>query len=177
MGAIMRKSALFLIALLCLSACAQTVPKEALELSPESLQQRQMQTRRFDTNNETKLLTASAQVLQDLGFTVEDSETKLGVIAASKDRDATETGQVVGAILLAILTKQAQAIDDKQKIRVSLVTRPASTKETLVRVTFQRVVWNTRGQVSKTEPLDDPKLYQDFFSKLSESVFLTANEI
>ena len=168
-----------LIAVVCLSlvACQGGVPKEALELSPESLQQRQTQTRRFDTNNETKLLTASAQVLQDLGFTVEDSETKLGMIAASKDRDATETGQVIGAVLLAILTKQAQAIDDKQKIRVSLITRPVSAKETLVRVTFQRVVWNTRGQVSKTEPLDDPKLYQDFFAKLSESVFLTANEL
>ena len=168
-----------LIAVVCLSlaACQGGVPKEALELSPENLQQRQTQTRRFDTNNEAKLLTSGAQVLQDLGFTVEDSETKLGMIAASKDRDATETGQVIGAVLLAILTKQAQAIDDKQKIRVSLITRPVSAKETLVRVTFQRVVWNTRGQVSKTEPLDDPKLYQDFFAKLSESVFLTANEI
>lgn len=160
-----------------LAACQHGVPKEALELTPESLQHRQEQTRRFDTNDEKKLLTASAQVLQDLGFTVEDSETRLGLIAASKDRDATETGQVVGAILLAILTKQAQAIDDKQKIRVSLITRPANAKETLVRVTFQRVVWNTHGQVSKTEPLDDPQLYQDFFAKLSESVFLTANEI
>jgi hypothetical protein len=168
-----------LIAVVCLSlvACQGGVPKEALELGPESLQQRQTQTRRFDTNNEAKLLTSGAQVLQDLGFTVEDSETKLGMIAASKDRDATETGQVIGAVLLAILTKQAQAIDDKQKIRVSLITRPVSAKETLVRVTFQRVVWNTRGQVSKTEPLDDPKLYQDFFAKLSESVFLTANEL
>ena len=148
-----------IIAVVCLSlvACQGGVPKEALELSPESLQQRQTQTRRFDTNNEAKLLTSGAQVLQDLGFTVEDSETKLGMIAASKDRDATETGQVIGAVLLAILTKQAQAIDDKQKIRVSLITRPVSAKETLVRVTFQRVVWNTRGQVSKTEPLDDPK--------------------
>jgi hypothetical protein len=172
-----KKVSVFAVVCLSLIACQGGVPKEALELSPESLQQRQQQTRRFDTNNEAKLLTSGAQVLQDLGFTIEDSETKLGMIAASKDRDATEAGQVVGAILLTLLTKQAQAIDDKQKIRVSLITRPASAKETLVRVTFQRVVWNTRGQVSKTEPLDDPKLYQEFFSKLSESVFLTANEI
>ncbi|MDD4616713.1 MAG: hypothetical protein PHW76_06340 [Alphaproteobacteria bacterium] len=170
---------ILLVALVCfgLMACQNGVPKEALELSQESLQQRQSQTRRFDTKDESKLLVAGSQVLQDLGFTIEDSETKLGVIAASKDRDATETGQVIGAILLTILTKQAQTYDDKQKIRVSLITRPVSPKETLVRVTFQRVVWNTRGQVSKTEPLDDPNLYQEFFSKLSESVFLSANEI
>jgi hypothetical protein len=136
-----------------------------------------MQTRRFDTKDETKLLVSGSQVLQDLGFTIEDSETKLGVIAGSKDRDATEVGQVIGAVLLTLLTKQAQAYDDKQKIRVSLITRPVSSKETLVRVTFQRVVWDTQGKVSKTEPLNDPGLYQEFFSKLSQSVFLTANEI
>jgi hypothetical protein len=168
-----------ILAVFCLSlvACQGGVPKEALELSPESLQQRQMQTRRFDTKDETKLLVSGSQVLQDLGFTIEDSETKLGVIAGSKDRDATEVGQVIGAVLLTLLTKQAQAYDDKQKIRVSLITRPVSSKETLVRVTFQRVVWDTQGKVSKTEPLNDPGLYQEFFSKLSQSVFLTANEI
>ena len=112
-----------------------------------------------------------------MGFTLEDSEPKLGVIVASKDRDATEVGQVIGAVLLTLLTKQNHAYDDKQKIRVSLITRPVSDKETIVRVTFQRLVWDTQGKVSKTESLDDPQLYQDFFGKLSQSIFLTANEI
>lgn len=54
----MRKFALCLAVLLSLSACAQTVPKEALELTQESLQQRQTQTRRFETKDEKKLLSA-----------------------------------------------------------------------------------------------------------------------
>ena len=163
--------------LLTLPACQQTVPKEALELSKENLQQRQAQTRRFDTKDEKKLLTAGAQVLQDLGFTLEESASELGVVVASKDRDATEAQEVAGVVLMRILIGTPVIYDEKQKIRVSLVTRPITDKETAARVTFQRVVWNNQGRVSTTEPLNDPKLYQEFFDKLSQSVFLTAQEI
>jgi len=173
----MRKIILCLIAVVALSACAQTVPKEALELTQESLQQRQSQTRRFETKDETKLLTAGAQVLQDLGFTLEESEAGLGVVVGSKNRDATEAGQVALAIFVALAGGGAMPIDKDQKIRVSLITRPINKKETAARVTFQRVVWNTQGRVTTSEPLDEPKLYQEFFDKLSQSVFLTANEI
>ena len=173
----MHKRIIYLALLLSLSACVQTVPKEALELGQESLQQRQSQTRRFETKDEKKLLTAGAQVLQDLGFNLEESETGLGVVVGSKDRDATEAGQVAGAVFMAVMFGVNMPIDQNQKIRVSLITRPTTEKETAARVTFQRVVWNNRGQVSTTEPLDDPKLYQEFFDKLSQSVFLTAQEI
>ncbi len=169
---------ILIMAFVCtgLAACHGGVPKEALELSPESMQQRQLQTRRFDTQDEKKILIASAQVLQDLGFTLEESAPEVGVVVGSKDRDAVETAQVALAILAALGGKSVP-IDEKQKIRVSVVTRPINSKEIAARVTFQRVVWNSYGQVSKTEPLDDPKLYQEFFDKLSQSVFLTAQEI
>ena len=175
----MRK--LFIAALLIssfiVSACQQTIPKEALELSNESLQQRQTQTRRFDTTDESRLLQAGAAVLQDLGFTIDESETPVGLIVGSKDRDATEVGQVAGAIVIAILFGAAVPIDDKQKIRASLVTKPLDGNKTALRVTFQRIVWNNHNQVSKIEGLTDPKMYQEFFDKMSASVFLTANEI
>lgn len=162
---------------LLLASCAETIPPEALQLSHESLQERQAQTRRFETTDEKKLLVAGAQALQDLGFTLEDSETKLGVITGSKDRDATEAGQVAGAVMLALLFRVNTGWDDHQKIRASLVTHIGNGKETSVRVTFQRIVWNTKGRISKVEALDDPQLYQVFFDKLSQSVFLTAQEI
>lgn len=162
----------------CLVAgCKQTIPPEALQLQSESLQQRQLQTRKYDTTDEPKLLAASAAVLQDLGFNIDESETHVGLIVASKDRDATETGQVVGAVFVAILFGVAMPIDRNQKIRASIVTRPGPSNDTFVRITFQRIVWNTRNEVSKTEPLNEPQLYQEFFNKLSQSVFLNAQEI
>lgn len=162
---------------IALGGCNQTIPKEALQLRPESMQLRQLQTRSFETGKEKTLLSAGAGVLQDLGYNIDESETGLGVIVASKDRDATEAGQVAGMIFVAALTGAVVPIDRNQKIRASLITRPASGKKTNVRVTFQRIIWNTDGNVSRTESVEDPKIYQEFFEKLSKSVFLDAHEI
>jgi hypothetical protein len=163
---------------LVIAACQQTVPKEALQLSADSLQRRQAQTRVFETTDEAELLSASAALLQDLGFTLDESEVGLGVIVASKNRDATEVGQVVGAVAVAVLFGAHMPVDDEQKIRAALVTRKLEERNGyVVRLTIQRIVWDTDGRVSKTEPLDDAQMYQEFFDKLSKSVFLEAQEL
>ncbi len=169
--------ALLIYSVFIVSACVQTIPKDALQLSQESMQLRQLQTRAFSTNNEKKLLVAGAGVLQDLGYNIDESETQLGVIVGSKDRDATEAGQVAAAVLVAALGGGAMPIDKNQKIRASIVTRPSGKKQTNLRITLQRVVWNTQGQISKTQSIEDPLIYQEFFSKLSNAVFLEAQEI
>jgi hypothetical protein len=159
-----------------LSGCEATIPREALQLSPTSLEDRQMQTRRYEGSNENDILSASAGVLQDLGFQINESETRLGVIVGSKDRDAMETGQVAAAVVIALLGGGAMAIDDKQKIKASLVVKP-DQNSFLVRITFQRMVWNTQNQLSRIEGLRDPAMYQEFFDRLSKSIFLEANKI
>lgn len=173
-----RLVALILICSLTISACTPTIPKDALQLDPKSLEQRQRQTRMFQTTDEGKILAASAAVLQDLGFNLDESETKLGLVVGSKDRDATETGQVVGAIFIALLVGANAAVwETHQKIRLSIVTRPAEGDRVAVRVTFQRIVWNNKNAVSRVEGLDDPQLYTEFYEKLGKSVFLTAQEL
>jgi len=168
---------------LVLGACA-TIPPEALKMTPDTLARRQLQTRRFDGIEEKKILAASAGVLQDLGFNIDESETKLGVIVASKDRSAVSAGQVTASVLLALLTGTATAYDKKQKIRVSLVARPVETATAAnppssfyVRVTFQRIIWNTANQITHIEAIDEAPIYREFFDKLSKSVFLEAQQI
>ena len=172
-------AAVLAVGLLVVAGCQQKIPKEALQLTQENLAQRQAQTRRFDTSDEAMLLSASAAVLQDLGFNLDESETELGLVVASKDRDAVEAGQVIAAVFIAVLIGATIPIDTRQKIRASLVTKPfgETGDQMSVRITFQRIVWNDRGQVSKTEALTEPEIYQEFFSKLSKSVFLEAHEI
>ena len=160
-----------------LVACQTGVPKEALMLSPESLADRQLQTRIFETNDEMKLLTASAALLQDLGFTIDQSEVGCGVIVCSRDRDVTETGEVVLSVTLAILLGAYVPYDTTQKVMASLVTKPLDDKRIAVRITFQHMVWNVDGKLTKNESINEPEIYQDFFSKLSKSVFLVAHEI
>jgi len=171
---------------LCLflfSGCATTIPEEALQLSPESLKIRQLQTKRYDTDEKT-LLSASAALLQDLGYNVDESETELGVITSSKHRDATSVGQIVLAGIVAALTGAVTPVDKNQLIRASVVTRSIHVDETdkskcqtAVRVTFQRVVTNTANQVTTRECIIEEGIYQEFFNKLSQSLFLEAHDL
>ncbi len=175
---------LFVILLLSVSGCA-TVPKDLLRAGPQSMKQRQIQTRKFDAKNGKEILSASVGVLQDLGFTIRDSESKVGVISASKTADATNPGMTALAVTADILSalggrysNSTQQQDKSQEIRGSVVTIPSSDpSKMLVRATFQRVVTNVAGQVSRLETIDDPKIYDGFFEKLSKSVFLEAEAI
>lgn len=169
-----------------LAGCSTTIPKDAFKLTEKSLQDRQLQTRRYDGSSESAILSASASLLQDLGFTIDESETKLGLLVCSKERDATDPGQVVAVIAFAFLAAAAGsggsglAWDEKQKIRASLVIKPGgkeNSQSLFVRITFQRIVWNTDNRITKIEGIRDPKIYQEFFEKLSKSIFLEANEI
>ena len=160
-----------------LVSCQYRMPKNALTLSPESLKDRQMQTRVFETSDEKLLLTSSAALLQDLGFTIDQSEVPCGLIVSSRYRDLTSTGQIVGRIILGAFTGIFIPWDKKQKILASLVTKPLDDKRVAVRITFQHMVWNSENRLVKNEQMNEPEVYQEFFSKLSKSLFLVANEI
>jgi hypothetical protein len=150
--------------LMSLSACAPKIPKEALMLKPESMQNRQMQTRRFATTDEGHLLNASTALLQDMGFTLEEANAPLGVLVASKMRDATSAGNVTLAVVATLLTRQPVSYDKEQKMRAAVVTKLLPNgKEMSVRVTFQRIVFNTQGQVTTAEAIIEPEAYQEFF--------------
>lgn len=240
----MKKLIASTLCLLCLTGCG--IPKDALQLSPESLQDRQTQTRRFETLDKVGMLTAASAVLQDLGFNLEETEIPLGILVGSKNRDATSGGQIAGAIVLAALTGVAMPLDSHQTIRVAMVMRENRTEETekrtlpslsdkeiavleqsversivaalkhhystdvsnkvasqaaedmtkvlqadlkrllsihavkgesIVRVTFQRIIYDTHGNVTRAEQIKDPELYQKFYEKLSQAVFLEAHAI
>jgi len=202
----MKRVLLVCVSALLLSACQPSIPKDALLLSPESLAERQLQTRRFDTTNNQAMLSAASAVMQDLGFNLDEAESTLGVLVGSKRADATSGGQIVASILIALLGGTPPPVDEEQLIRVSMVMRaldPTQTadkqfKETIptakpsqsandgatepqnqstVRVTFQRIIINTAGRISRLEQINEPELYKEFFDKLSQSVFLEAHEI
>lgn len=184
----MNRSKLQLIAvslLIVLIAGCVTMPPEILRLPPDSVQKRQFQSRQYQTTDEEQVISSSASVLQDLGFNITETEGKLGLVVASKNRQAVDSGQVAfatTATLLAALSgsysNYYQRIDKEQLLRVSVVTRLNENGDKLVvRATFQRVVWNMGGQVSRVETLDDANLYQGFFERLSKSVFLEEQRI
>ena len=190
------------MAALVLTGCARGgLPAHVLRLTPESLQNRALQTRKYEGISEADLLSASTGVIQDLGFIIDESETNLGLIDGSKDRDADpDAAQRAGQVLVGVTTFllgvmaavasqdgdafsdvfRVPAVDDYQKLWASIVIRPTpedSDRTHYVRVTFQRIVWNTDDEVARLQSLDEPEMYQNFFGLLSKSILLEGQEI
>lgn len=168
---------ILLIALL--TGCASGPPPDAFRMSATALEDRQIQSRRFDSTDEISILAASVGVLQDLGYALDISNADLGVLTASKELDASNAGQFAAMILLAALGGGSTPIDDDQKVRICLVINESLENKgsSVVRVTMNRFIWNTQGQITKAETLKEPELYQAFFAKLSKATFLEAHEI
>jgi hypothetical protein len=178
----MMKRSPIVLAVVFLFGCASP-PPQVFRVTPETLGRRQLETRRYDGIKEVDLLSASENVLQDLGFNLENSETKLGVLTAVKQRTAVETGEVVLALVLGMLTGTPPPWSKDQTIRVSLVVSPVNDSNGnpipdshYVRVTFQRSVRRTDNTVY-VQTLRDPKLFEAFHAKLSKSVFIEGQKI
>lgn len=167
------------------SGCVATVPLNVLKSPPDAVQKRELQSRAYATTDENKMITSAAMALQDMEFTLDDSETSLGVVLASKDRSAVNGGQVAAAITLDIVAAALGSYsnsyantDKQQKIRASVVTRLSEDRsKIIVRTVFQQMVWNQAGQLSRVETLKDITMYQGFYDKLSKSVFLEEQKI
>ena len=172
-----------------LTAC-ETMPRDAFRLSESSLAARTMQTRVFSSADDTAVMAASAAVLQDMGYAIDEVEYSLGVISASKRADATNKFQAFGSLTLdsmkcaltffmACTGEHYGEIDDVQDIRLTLISMPqeGSDGDVAVRVTIQRIVFDKRGRLSEQSTVTDPDVYEALFAKLSKAVFLEQQRI
>lgn len=170
----------FAIALLSaslLAGCVEPDPdwanKAALQIGAQRADAaviRERQTAVFYGVSEPALLGEATQVLQDLGFTIEESVSRYGVLAGSKDRDAVEVGQVVGQVALTVLAAlagvQYRAVyDTDQMIRATLTTRPVGEKDAALRVSFERIVTTNQGG-SRVEELSEAEFSSGFFTQV-----------
>ena len=132
-------------------------------------------------------------MLQDLGFQVEESEPDVGLLRAVKERSAREWGQEIGRGLIAMIGMVGMKVilmpvDLQQQIVATLTVFPVENNPNRygARIIFDRKIWKgggTSGSATippgeqRLEIIDEPLIYQEFFSKLSKSVFLEAHQI
>ena len=160
--------------MLVLAGCGG-IPKGPTD---NTLKLRQQQSRRYETTDEIALLSASVALLQDMGFSIDESNKDLGTLCASKARSAVSAGQVTMAVFVALLGGGHTPTDKEQKMRVGIVIKPIGDgRNSSIRATFQRIVWNTSGRVSRQEMLSSDEIYTEFFEKLSKAMFIEAHEI
>ena len=173
-------------------------------LTPESAANKANQTRRFETPNSDELLSASAAVLQDLGFQITEADRTLGFLRAAKERSARERGQEAKRDVVAFLTfllslvasmggsgvntMVVLPIDLHQQINASLTAQAldAADRHQEVRIVFYRLVWKGEGSSGnqtilageqRMEMIRDAEIYQQFYARLAKAVFLEAQRI
>lgn len=148
-----------------------------------TIEWRAIQTRRLAVRDNVRILDEAAQTLQDLGFTLVESSVDVGLLVASKKRDATESDQVAKSVTLSLLlaflgSYQPPTWDEEQEIFVTLIVSPVdNVDEKEVRVLFDRRIKNNNGVLWRAELIEDAEIYQNFFDKLSQGLFVSASEI
>jgi len=189
-----------LILIFILSSC-NYVPSSLLTLQKSALEIRNLQTRNFDSNSEKNILKASISALQDMGYSIQETESSLGVITGSKEvkinsffnnkspfdfniginkgfslgnSRSSRNGVNIGIGNSSLNRKERYNV--KKETNVTIVSSPTNKINNFnLRASFQVNTYDNFGDISNSTTIKDPKLYQEFFSKISNSVFYQDN--
>lgn len=137
------------------------------------LQIREFQTRTYETKDTKMVMKAVMHTLQDDGYIIKDANLDLGLLTAQKELDVTNQGE---ALLLSLLAGH-KARYKKNALMEASVNVSEFGKEMRVRVNFQSKVMDNQGGVMKVQQVDDPKFYQEFFSKVDKAIFIAKENL
>lgn len=157
---VMKKHLLpLLIAPLLASGCVANGNQMAAFSSEVSqVQQRQIDSRTFETGDEAMVLQAVVGVLLDTGFKVTETNMAQGLVSAQKGQS--------GVGLLA-----------GRDVRITVTTFRVTDALVRVRATLQDISTGMDPRYARGEQVRDARVYQEFFDKVAQSLFLDANQV
>ncbi len=138
--------------LIALSGCASSgasSKKQLLKMDESQVKLRSMQTRAFDTTDKNKMLRTVIATLQDLGYIV------------------NEANEVIGTVSAHTTSKYITLKKKKYPLLITVTVRPRGETQLLVRANAQY----------KQKAVENPLVYQNFFTVLEKSIFLTTHEV
>lgn len=157
------------VILLTFAGCAPTF-NEGLQ-SP--LEIREAQTREFATSDNRLVMKAVLNVLQDEGFITKNAVSDLGLLTATKETDASNTtNMIVSSIFMG-----AEARWPKTRVVEANANVSEFGKQTRVRISFVEKILDNAGATMEVHAVHDLKTYQDFFTKVDQSVFIQHEKI
>lgn len=138
-----------------------------------ALQIREIQTRNFETADTRLVMKAVLNALQDEGFITRNAVSDLGLITATKEEDTERQSTV----LFSTLFHGRDAVWPKSSVVEATINVSEFGRATRVRVSFHQKMLDNRGGTMSVLEVDDPGMYQHFFSKVDKSVFLQGAKI
>ncbi len=136
------------------------------------LEIRQMQTFVFDISDFNLVMKAMLNVLQDDGYIVKNVQLNLGFLTATKEVDVESPGARLWG---------GSFLNPDRWLKMNVLSATSNVSEfgskTKVRVNFQIKKVDNYGAVMGVYQVQDPEFYQDFFSKVSKSIFIQEEKI
>ena len=134
--------------------------------SKTSLEIQAYQSKQFDVDKKTAFNSAMS-VFQDLGYIVNSANLDTGFITAESPTQGTKGGEALWSFLAGMRVEGRTA--------VTAFVEELSPKSTKIRLNFvdRRKSSSEYGQQSNRDnPIQDPKIYQSAFDKISDAVFI-----
>ncbi|MCH9633059.1 MAG: hypothetical protein S4CHLAM6_14100 [Chlamydiae bacterium] len=154
-----------LVALSMLTGCfGSRVPLPARS----QLEVRQMQTHVFDVSDFKLVMKAMLNVLQDEGFVVRNVHLDLGFLTSTKEVDVEDKSSRLWTAVFGTPDTRWQ----KTQVIDATANITEHGKQTKVRVNFQIKQLDNFGNVITVSQIQEAVYYQDFFSKVSKSIFI-----
>jgi len=158
--------------LLSVSGCGTTsLPGMVLEKKAKQKSQleiRQMQTRTYETKDMKMIMKAMLNVLQDDDFIIKQVNTDMGFFNATKETDVEKGSER--------FWEEFWWGKYGTWKKNSIIDCTANISEfgdgMRVRVNFQVKIMDNKGGCVLVRQVDDPKYYQDFFSKVDKGIFI-----
>jgi len=161
-----RRCLLLLVMAALSAACAPSIPPTKTQLEV-----REFQTYTFDTADSKLVMKAMFNALQDDGYVVRNAVIELGLITASKEIDLAP-GRYTDNIGGGVFGWQLAPAFAKLEVNDFTGNVTELGEQTRIRISFQRKVLDSHGQIIEVQPIEDPVFYRDFFSRVDKSVYL-----
>lgn len=131
-----------------------------------SLEIQSYQSKQFDVDKKTAFNSAMS-VFQDLGYIVNSANLDTGFITAESPTKGAKGGE---ALLSFLAGMQVEG-----KTAVTAFVEELSPKSSKIRLNFvdRRKSSSDYGrQTNRDDPIQDPKIYQSAFDKISDAIFI-----
>jgi len=157
-------------AVLALSACASAPQNNITSTTVTAPVTIRTEVRDLSVENTQPIVAAATEILRNMGYEIDRSASDDDTIIAWKTEDIAPAGRGNPELVLAFLGNGPIAIAKERKVRVSFTAaaRPTPGEGVIAGIAFQRITWDTAGDIMQVVPIDDLELYNGFFTRLSQ---------
>jgi hypothetical protein len=163
---------------LFLGACASMSDTAGIRAAQSPLEQREAQSRSFETADPRLVLKAVLNVLQDQGYVIRHADAELGLVTGVMEWRSRQPNRGLRVLkwVAAVPTYGASLLvptgrTEFSAIEANVNVTPEAAR-TRVRISLVSKVTDKKGSVQSVRPVDDPLEYQKLLAALDKALFL-----